>query len=323
MTPRHWAWNFDIDGLLNPFVPRPPWRYLPYPIARFLGYRKTKPQATGNVVPIFWSFIGIFCAIIVIEQATKHVSAFEDKGVPTVIVGSFGAAAVLQFYAIESPLAQPRNAIGGQLLASIIGVGIAKLFRLSHRFDDIQWLGGALACSATTALMGLTKTMHPPAGATALLAVVDKKLLDLGWRLIPVMMLGCALMLGVALLLNNIDRQFPMYWWTPQDLRQGKSILQRVRENTSPKPPDKSVIDEEKVITTRGSSDDTEAGVLQQPSGLTHEAQDALEAAATGNVVTRRDQEYLIMKHGKVIVPNDMLLSQEEEQLLETMSYRL
>ncbi|PHH61075.1 hypothetical protein CDD81_786 [Ophiocordyceps australis] len=323
MPPRHWAWNFDIDRFLNPFVPRPPWRHVPYPIAHFLGYRKTKPQATGNVVPVFWSFIGIFCAIIIIEQATKHVSAFEDNGVPTVIVGSFGAAAVLQFYAIESPLAQPRNAIGGQLLSSIIGVGIAKLFRLSHRFDDIQWLGGALACATATALMGLTKTMHPPAGATALLAVADKKLLDLGWWLIPVMMLGCALMLGVALILNNIERRFPMYWWTPDDLCQGKSILQRVRESTPPKPPNKSVIDEEKAIASRGSSDGTEPGVLQPQPGATDGAANAPETGATGNAVARGDQEYLIIKHGKVIVPKDMLLSQEEEQLLETMSYRL
>lgn len=31
--------------------------------------------------------------------------------------------------------------------------------------------------------------------------------------------LGTTLLLAVALLLNNIQRQFPVYWWTPVDLR--------------------------------------------------------------------------------------------------------
>jgi hypothetical protein len=36
--------------------------------------------------------------------------------------------------------------------------------------------------------------------------------------LIPNVMLGNVLMLASALLLNNIFRQFPMYWWTPESL---------------------------------------------------------------------------------------------------------
>jgi CBS-domain-containing membrane protein len=66
--------------------------------------------------------------------------------------------------------------------------------------------------------MGLTKTVHPPAGATALIAVVDDRAVSIGWRLIPLVLLGCAIMLVVALILNNILGRFPLYWWTPNSL---------------------------------------------------------------------------------------------------------
>lgn len=56
--------------------------------------------------------------------------------------------------------------------------------------------------------MALTKTVHPPAGATALLAVVDREMLEMGWLLIPVVLLSCLLMLCIALILNNIERSF-------------------------------------------------------------------------------------------------------------------
>ena len=124
----------------------------------------------------------------------------------------------MQFYSIESPLAQPRNAVFGQLIASVIGVGICKLFALSPHFESIRWIGGALACAIATALMAVTKTVHPPAGATALLAVVSNDSIPLGWLLVPVILLGAVLMVIVALVINNIQRKFPQYWWSPEDL---------------------------------------------------------------------------------------------------------
>ncbi|KND90043.1 Transmembrane protein [Tolypocladium ophioglossoides CBS 100239] len=322
---RHRAWNFNIDRFLNPFVPPPPWRYLPYPVARFFGYRKTKPQETGNLMPVFWAFIGIFCAILLIEAVSKRVPSFESHGAP-IIVGSFGAAAVLEFYSIEAPLAQPRNAIFGQLISSLVGVGVAKLFQLSDHFDDIQWVGGALACASATALMALTKTVHPPAGATALLAVVDTDLVRMGWFLIPVVMLGCALMLGVALLVNNIERQFPVYWWTPEDLRQLRPVFLRRKSD-------------EEMGGGGGSNNNAaeEEEEKEKAEGIaSHESQGSdgnetrqqgQEAEANGVIKrvarTHSHAGEVVIKPGQVIVPEHMFLTQEEQQLLETMSYRL
>jgi CBS-domain-containing membrane protein len=47
--------------------------------------------------------------------------------------------------------------------------------------------------------MGLTKTIHPPAGATALLCSTELAIVALGWLFLPVIILGTILILAVAL----------------------------------------------------------------------------------------------------------------------------
>lgn len=105
------------------------------------------------------------------------------------------------------------------MIACAIGVGIAKLFALNPNAEAYIELGGALACGLTTAVMVLTGTVHPPAGATSLLAVTNSQTSDLGWFLFPIMILGIVLMQAAALLINNIQRRFPLYWWTSHHLR--------------------------------------------------------------------------------------------------------
>lgn len=192
---------------------------------------------------------------------------------------------MLEFFAIDSPLAQPRNAVFGQVIASIIGVGVCKLFALSPHFESIRWVGGALACATTTAVMALTKTVHPPAGATALLAVTNDDSLKLGWYLIPVMLLGCALMLGTALLVNNIQRRFPTYWWTAADL-------------SRPKPADNGAgVDIESKLTPTSSSSD--------------------QGSSAG------DEPQLVVRRGAVLAPDQVSLSPEEKAFLEELSKKI
>ena len=203
---------------------------------------------------------------------------------------------MLEFYAIESPLAQPRNAVLGQLISCIVGVAICKLFRLSDDFEHLRWLAGAIACAAATSCMALTKTVHPPAGATALLAVTDDTILHLGWYLIPVVLLGCVLMQVVALLINNAGRRFPLYWWTPEELRRGRREMFR-----------------------RGKSSGKKA-----PKGPEHEGKD-VEADAGGSEEPPEDADSneIVIRPGEVVVPEHMYLTQEEKLLLESMSQRL
>ncbi|KAJ2900728.1 hpp family protein [Zalerion maritima] len=219
------SWNFNIDAHMNPFLRPPPWSVIPYPIAHFLGYRRPSTPGSGsrlgddsqlgNIPKIFWAAIGSFTSLSIIALVSHHIPLFRENGAP-VIIGSFGAAAVLEFYSITSPLAQPRNAILSQLIASLTGVCINKLFSLSS--DPYRLVGGALACALSIMFMALTNTVHPPAGATALLAVTDEHAVELGWLLVPLMMLGCAIMLSVALLVDNVQRRFPLYWWTDVEL---------------------------------------------------------------------------------------------------------
>ena len=84
-------------------------------------------------------------------------------------------------------------------------------------FTDTLWLAAALAVSVSIFLMHLTRTLHPPGGATALIAVIgSSKIHALGYMyaLIPVTS-GAIIMLFVALIINNIPskRQYPKFWW--------------------------------------------------------------------------------------------------------------
>ncbi|KAJ5573581.1 uncharacterized protein N7459_008008 [Penicillium hispanicum] len=215
------TWHFDIDRFLNPLIPAPRWHLVPKPVAHFLGYRERTPKPLGNVVTAFWSLVGAFCGVALVASVSKRVPSFEVRDTPA-IVGSFGAAAAIEFCAIESPFAQPRNAFFSQMFACLIGVGISKLFALNPNAESYTELGGALACGLTTAVMLLTDTVHPPAGATALLAVTNSETAGLGWYLFPVMILGIVLMQAAALIINNIQRRFPLYWWTSQPLSRSR-----------------------------------------------------------------------------------------------------
>ena len=64
--------------------------------------------------------------------------------------------------------------------------------------------------------MIVTDTLHPPGGATALIAVIGSDTVhDLGFLYIFVPVgLGALLLLLVALIVNNIPktRRYPLYW---------------------------------------------------------------------------------------------------------------
>ncbi len=113
--------------------------------------------------------------------------------------------------AIRSPLAQPRNLIGGHIISAIVGVTIYKLLH------NQMWLAAAVAVATAIAIMHATRTLHPPGGATALIAVIGSpKVHNLGYlyAVIPAG-LGAVIMLLIAVLINNIpaSRQYPEYWF--------------------------------------------------------------------------------------------------------------
>ena len=137
---------------------------------------------------------------------------------------SQGASAILQYNTVRSPLGQPRNAILGQTFSAIIGVGVTKLFLFHPEFERLRWVAGALSCGLASAVRLLTNTVHPPGGASAALAATYPQITTMGWYFVGLVVLGTVLMLLVGLVINNLQRQFPIYWWTPMDVgraRQG------------------------------------------------------------------------------------------------------
>jgi len=173
--------------------------------AKMKGSTTSPPGVSVHEVILSWmgSFLGI-AAVAYIDSGLFDQTDF------VMIIGSFGASAVLIYGAVKSPLAQPRNLIGGHVISAIIGVAMFKLFQ-GH-----LWPASAVAVATAIAAMHITKTLHPPGGATALIAVIGgEKIHNLGffYAIVPAA-LGALIMLVVALIFNNIPRgrRYPEFW---------------------------------------------------------------------------------------------------------------
>jgi CBS-domain-containing membrane protein len=167
---------------------------------------RTKWSKTG-LMDSFWAWVGSAVGVGVCAYLSSRF--FEPRDV-TLLLGSFGASAVLVYGAIKSPLAQPRNLVGGHLISSLIGVACYQMM-------DATWVAAALAVSLAIVAMVLTDTVHPPGGATALIAVIGgEQVHNLGflYTLLPTG-LGVLILLIIALIVNNLsrNRRFPDYWF--------------------------------------------------------------------------------------------------------------
>ena len=172
------------------------------------AYRKSKyvvyRQTILRPIDHLWTFIGAFIGIASLGYLQGTQFGNTDN---ILLIGSFGATAVLIFGATNSPLAQPRNLIFCQLLSAIIGVSIYKLI------PDNMWLSSALSVSLSIVVMQITKTLHPPGGATALIANIgSEKIKALGFYYVlsPVLS-GVLILFTVAVIVNNIpkNRNYP------------------------------------------------------------------------------------------------------------------
>lgn len=146
----------------------------------------------------FWSFVSGTLGIVAIFKITEFV------GHP-LLIGSFGASAVLLFGANDSPLAQPRNLVGGHLVSACVAVLMVALFGSSPLTIAV---GVGLAIFA----MNLTHTTHPPGGATALIGIQGSA--GPGFIFVPVLA-GAFILLVTALFTNNVvyHRKYPRHWF--------------------------------------------------------------------------------------------------------------
>jgi len=169
-------------------------------LARMPGKMKGKlrgAHAPRSLKYATWGLLSSTLSILAIFAVTKLA------GFP-LLIGSFGASAVLLFGANDSPLAQPRNLVGGHLVSAAAAVVIVALLG-SSAFTIALGVGVAIF------LMHVTHTTHPPGGATALIGVQGHA--GFAFVLVPVLA-GALILLIVALFTNNVvhHRQYPKHW---------------------------------------------------------------------------------------------------------------
>mmetsp|Transcript_28155 Transcript_28155/g.71777 ORF Transcript_28155/g.71777 Transcript_28155/m.71777 type:complete len:296 (-) Transcript_28155:952-1839(-) len=172
------------------------------------GVAGETPLPIPNLAQMVWSWLGSFLSILAISAVHQWVSPSIDL---PLLVASFGASAVLLFGVPESKLAQPRNFLGGHVLSALIGVVFRAV--MGRR---LVWLAGSLAMATSLVVMQATQTVHPPGGATALIAGSALDVGDAhGFRFLLTILFASALMLAVALVLNNMSahRRYPTFWW--------------------------------------------------------------------------------------------------------------
>lgn len=108
-------------------------------------------------------FVGAAFGILVTALVSRWLA---DGAAPAYwLAAPLGASAVLVFAVPASPLAQPWAVIGGNTLSALVGITCALYI------GDPVWAGAA-AVGLSIAVMFALRCLHPPGGATALLAVL-------------------------------------------------------------------------------------------------------------------------------------------------------
>lgn len=168
-------------------------------IRHWLGVDPNPVSHTEKAVATMGAFFGIFLTSWVSLQVV-------EMPVAIMIVGSMGASAVLLFAVPHGQLSQPWAMFGGHIISAIVGVSCAQ-------FVPDLIFAAALAVALAIAAMHMTRCIHPPGGATALIAVIggsDVHALGYSYAIMPVG-INVLVMLAVAIAFNYLFvwRRYP------------------------------------------------------------------------------------------------------------------
>ena len=109
------------------------------------------------------------------------------------LIPPFGASMVLVMAVHESPLAHPKNVLFGHIISAFSGVFIFAIFGFSS-------LSVGAGVGLAIFLMMATKTVHPPAGANPIIAILGAK--GMGFILMPVAV-GASFIVLFAIIYNK------------------------------------------------------------------------------------------------------------------------
>jgi CBS-domain-containing membrane protein len=164
-----------------------------------LGGTTRSPQR-APVVRIVAAFIGGSIGIGLLAYLTKYYDA-------VLLMAPFGATCVLLFALPDAPLAQPRNVIGGHLVATAVGLAAV------HLLPSISPVEMGIVAGLGIAAMQITRTVHPPAGANPLVVMALGPTVPWSFLVAPTLV-GSVILVLVALVINNIESgsKWPKYW---------------------------------------------------------------------------------------------------------------
>jgi len=121
----------------------------------------------NNIISGFGAFLCI--------SALAYLNSFDGNNLW--LIPPFGASMVLVMAVHESPLAHPKNVLFGHIISAFSGVVVFALFGFS-------FLSVGVGVGLAIFLMMVTKTVHPPAGANPIIAILGAK--GAGFIIIPV-----------------------------------------------------------------------------------------------------------------------------------------
>ena len=151
----------------------------------------------NNIISAFGGFLCI--------SVLAYLNSFDASNLW--LIPPFGASMVLVMSVHESPLAHPRNILFGHMLSALSGVFVFSLLGLSS-------LSVGLAVGLAIFLMMVTKTVHPPAGANPIIAVLGAK--GIVFILMPVAV-GASFIVLFAIIYNKLLKR---KYFTFKDWRQ-------------------------------------------------------------------------------------------------------
>lgn len=150
------------------------------------------------------SALGAFAGMLLVFWVSGRVLDLQGAAL---VVASMGASAVLLFAVPHGSLSQPWPLLGGHLLSAAVGVTCAQWVA-----DPL--IAAPLAVALSIAVMYYLRCLHPPGGATALIAVVGGpqiQALGYGFLLEPVLV-NVGVILLAAMLVNYAFpwRRYPL-----------------------------------------------------------------------------------------------------------------
>lgn len=148
-------------------------------LARIIG--TVAPRMAGASLPERFIAALVAALAIGITAFICGIATGFDPGLP-LIVAPLGASAVLLFAVPSSPLAQPWAIIAGNTLSAFAAIAVIHLV-------PQPVLAAGTAVGVAIAVMALTRSLHPPGGAVALLVALigpEGAAGSFGFALVPV-----------------------------------------------------------------------------------------------------------------------------------------